>query len=369
MEPSSFPRLNLFGATLTNTQFLDESPLTPPPLRPLFLVKDLPFVESCYSAIIYPQSTSMATKCVHKGCGKVFTDPEEPCVYHPGPPVFHEGQKGWNCCKPRVLTFEEFMDIPPCTTGKHSTVDDTPAPARPVQEAPPEPAPAPPAPTPVSRVPTHSPAIPPPRSSTPVPDEPESDDPDLAIPDNATCRRKGCGASYNPAGSREEEKCVHHPGLPVFHEGSKGWSCCKRKVLEFDAFLKIEGCTERKRHLFVGKGKPAGEEKVETVRNDFYQTATSVNVSLYLKKIDKENAKVEFTADTITFDLPTTDNKRYKDSYELFAPIDPEKSKLRVLGTKLEMTLIKGDGTSWPVLRKDDPWSGERIQIGGAARA
>lgn len=25
-----------------------------------------------------------AVKCVHKGCNKVFTDPEEPCVYHPG---------------------------------------------------------------------------------------------------------------------------------------------------------------------------------------------------------------------------------------------------------------------------------------------
>jgi len=36
----------------------------------------------------------MASKCVHKGCGKIFTDPEEECVYHPGPPVFHEGQKG-----------------------------------------------------------------------------------------------------------------------------------------------------------------------------------------------------------------------------------------------------------------------------------
>ena len=36
----------------------------------------------------------MAQKCVHKGCGKKFTDPGETCVYHPGPPVFHEGQKG-----------------------------------------------------------------------------------------------------------------------------------------------------------------------------------------------------------------------------------------------------------------------------------
>ncbi|KAL2828514.1 chord-domain-containing protein [Aspergillus cavernicola] len=314
----------------------------------------------------------MASKCVHKGCEKVFTDSEEPCVYHPGPPVFHEGQKGWNCCKPRVLTFEEFMDIPPCTTGKHSTVDDTPALAEKKKTAaaaePPVQKPA--APTPVPRAPTHSPAIPPPSDApTPVPEEPESDDPSLAIPANAICRRRGCNASYNADVSREEEKCVYHPGQPVFHEGSKGWSCCKRRVLEFDAFLKIEGCTEKKRHLFVGKGKPAGEEKVDTVRNDFYQTASSVNVSLYLKKIDNDKAKVEFTSTALELDLPTTDNKRYKDSYELFAPIDPEQSKFRVLGTKLELMLVKGDGTSWPVLRKDDRWTGERIQIGSAGRA
>lgn len=36
----------------------------------------------------------MAQKCVHQGCGKQYTDPEEVCKYHPGPPVFHEGQKG-----------------------------------------------------------------------------------------------------------------------------------------------------------------------------------------------------------------------------------------------------------------------------------
>ena len=36
----------------------------------------------------------MAQKCVHKGCGKTFTDPEEDCIFHPGPPIFHEGQKG-----------------------------------------------------------------------------------------------------------------------------------------------------------------------------------------------------------------------------------------------------------------------------------
>lgn len=103
-------------------------------------------------------------------------------------------------------------------------------------------------------------------------------------------------------------------------------------------------------------------------RNDFYQTPTSVTVSLYLKKIDKNNAKVKFSPTSIDFNLPTSDNKRFKDTYPLFAPIDPEKSQFRVMGTKLELTLAKADGTSWPVLRSDDKWSGERIQIGNAGR-
>jgi hypothetical protein len=30
--------------------------------------------------------------------------------------------------------------------------------------------------------------------------------------------------------------------------------------------MKIEGCKRKKRHLFIGRGKDAGEEKVESVR-------------------------------------------------------------------------------------------------------
>jgi hypothetical protein len=104
-------------------------------------------------------------------------------------------------------------------------------------------------------------------------------------------------------------------------------------------------------------------------RNDFYQTPTAVNVSLYFKKIDKERAKVDFTANSFVVDLPTTDNKRFQDTFNLFASIDPEQSTFRVLGTKLELNLAKADGTSWPVLRSDDKWTGERIQIGNAGRA
>ena len=109
-----------------------------------------------------------------------------------------------------------------------------------------------------------APSAPPPS----VPDEPDSDDPSLEIPSYATCRRRGCNATYDSSKTRDRnaETCVHHPGQPVFHEGSKGWSCCKRRVLEFDEFLHIPGCKTKTGHLFIGKRKPRGEEKVESIR-------------------------------------------------------------------------------------------------------
>ncbi|KAF7936040.1 uncharacterized protein EAE98_002259 [Botrytis deweyae] len=318
----------------------------------------------------------MAQKCVHQSCTKVYTDPEEDCLYHPGPPVFHEGQKGWKCCKPRVLTFDEFLAIPPCTTGKHSTTDHPPqvekkpAPdaseqASSVPSPPPEPARAPIAPAPQA-------------TATPPPPAPESEDDDasLEIPVGKTCRRKACGQQYEGK-SREGEKCVFHPGVPIFHEGSKGYTCCKRRVLEFDEFMKIEGCKTKGSHLFIGSGgkgkaKEGGEEILDTVRHDFYQTATSVIASFFLKKIKKEDAVVSFSApQELTLDLPTTDAvpKRYKTVVPLFGAIDTEASSFKIMGTKLEVTLVKADGASWPVLRSDEQRTGEIIQVGKAGRA
>jgi len=144
-------------------------------------------------------------------------------------------------------------------------------------------------------------------------------------------------------------------------------------VLEFDEFMKIEGCKTKSRHRFVGKeGKNksgGGEEVVESVRHDFYQTGTSVIASLYLKKIDKEKARVQFEGQSVSLDLPTAERKRYKQVVPLFAPIDVEKSSFKVMGTKLELTLVKGDGSSWPVLRSDERVTGEIIQVGKPGRA
>lgn len=112
-------------------------------------------------------------------------------------------------------------------------------------------------------------------ATPPPPPESDSDDPNLPIPDGRTCRRKACGKQYRAGEDRKDEKCVYHPGAPIFHEGSKGYTCCKRRVLEFDEFMKIEGCKTKDRHLFIGSGKKkaggaqlngSGEEVLETVR-------------------------------------------------------------------------------------------------------
>lgn len=53
----------------------------------------------------------MAQKCVRQGCGKQFTDPDEKCLYHPGPPIFHEGQKGTICLLSPMLTYRFLFSV------------------------------------------------------------------------------------------------------------------------------------------------------------------------------------------------------------------------------------------------------------------
>ncbi|KAI9827494.1 MAG: hypothetical protein M1832_004844 [Thelocarpon impressellum] len=314
-------------------------------------------------------------KCVHKGCNKTFLDPaESDCVHHPGPPVFHEGQKGWKCCKPRVLSFDEFLEIPPCTKGQHSAVDDTPAEEKAAPPA--EAADVPSAPAPQPRPPqptTTTPSVP-----APPPPESESDDPSDPVPPGTACRRRACGASYNPSSPRDAEECVYHPGAALFHEGTKGWTCCKPRSLEFDEFMRIPGCRTKARHLFLGskKAKKASttdggeaEETIGSVRTDFYQTPNTVIASVYLKKVDAARAHVSFAPHSLTLDLPTLDGRRYRAEWPLYGAIDAETSIHKVLGTKVELAITKADGAGWPVLRSDERRGGEIIQAGAAGRA
>lgn len=68
-------------------------------------------------------------------------------------------------------------------------------------------------------------------------------------------------------------------------------------------------------------------------------------------------------------DLPTADKKRYAKALPLYGPIDAAQSRFKIMGTKIELTLAKADGSSWPVLRSDEKSTGEIIQVGKAGKA
>lgn len=57
------------------------------------------------------------------------------------------------------------------------------------------------------------------------------------------CKRGGCGCAYESLASNDTV-CVHHSGVPIFHEGMKFWSCCNKKTADFSAFLSQKGCQE-----------------------------------------------------------------------------------------------------------------------------
>lgn len=78
-----------------------------------------------------------------------------------------------------------------------------------------------------------------------------------------------------------------------------------------------------------------------------------------------------FKEKALDLDLVTGDSppKRYTAEVPLYGAIDTEKSSFKILGSKLELTLAKADGASWPVLRGDEALTGEIYQIGRAGRA
>ncbi|KAA1474855.1 chord-domain-containing protein [Dentipellis sp. KUC8613] len=312
-------------------------------------------------------------RCSNKGCGQEFdpaSNTNETCVYHPGAPIFHEGLKSWSCCntvnKP-VLEFDEFMKIPGCMRGNHSaeppkaekteqpaaqnntvkltetdgqkeSYTSVPAVAQPVQS---------------------TPAVASARPAAPAPPVEEEEDLDAQVPSGTKCRHHACEVRFasdaeHRRGDGPGTVCTYHPGQPIFHEGSKGYMCCKRRVLEFDEFLKIEGCKQG-RHVFVPKSKKeqTGEE-LASCRIDHYQTPNAVHVTVFAKQADKERSSIAFEENQIHLDILLPGPKRFRRSLKLFGPIDAATSTYKYYGTKVELTLKKSDARSWTLLEKTD---------------
>jgi len=166
--------------------------------------------------------------------------------------------------------------------------------------------------------------------------------------------------------------------VPIFHEGSKGYSCCKRKVLEFDEyptpfetqfltprFLKLPGCTTSAHRFQSPPQVPIQSQSIETVhcREDFYQTQQTCVLAIFAKKIDKSSVHVNFASRELVVGFTFDPAKRYAATIPLYEEIDPAASRFEILSTKLEITMRKANGASWPVLRPD-PNVMERVKFG-----
>jgi CHORD/CS domain len=184
-----------------------------------------------------------------------------------------------------------------------------------------------------------------------VPENVVLNDPeDAVIAPGSSCTRNGCSAKFADGMARTDSECTFHAGEPIFHEGSKGWTCCKRKVLDFSEFLNIEPCTTG-RHKFIDENKAADE--IRECRHDWYQTGQRVTMSIYAKQLDAEACKLTFEEDTLEVRLVFKDGKKFNRDFQLADKIVPADCSHSVLSTKVEIRLARAPGTEpWTELEK-----------------
>ncbi|XP_008316937.1 cysteine and histidine-rich domain-containing protein 1 isoform X2 [Cynoglossus semilaevis] len=83
------------------------------------------------------------------------------------------------------------------------------------------------------------------------------------------CYNKGCGQKFH-ADQNNDDSCVFHSGVPIFHDALKGWSCCKKRTTDFSEFLSIQGCT---------RGRHSNEKPQEPLRPEVMSDKSDVKQS------------------------------------------------------------------------------------------
>uniref|UniRef100_A0A8C9NXS8 Integrin subunit beta 1 binding protein 2 n=1 Tax=Serinus canaria TaxID=9135 RepID=A0A8C9NXS8_SERCA len=278
----------------------------------------------------------MALLCYNKGCGQSF-DPEhnaeDSCLYHPGVPIFHDALKGWSCCKKRTTDFSEFLSI---------KVSDLPAQIHPLFLHPFLLAPAQCCPIPVL--------------CEGCPFSPASQGFAICFqgPSNGhlchiiLCQRHRqnfpllLSPQIYQGPESNTDVCTFHPGVPVFHEGMKYWSCCGIKTTDFSAFMEQPGCS-RGCHCWTEKK----DKKAVLCRQDWHQTGSQVVVTVYAKNPLPALSSVKANRTVLEAHVIFEGNKIFQAELELWGTIDVEKSFVSMVPAKVEITLCKASPGSW----------------------
>lgn len=314
----------------------------------------------------------MSVLCYNRSCGKRF-DPDnnsdDACLFHPGVPVFHDALKGWSCCKRRTTDFSDFLSIKGCSRGPHNSEK----PAETVQpevktsgkkkeigeELKPRGDPY------IIQAPKPQEQVHRPRDETPLvrlqqkvspslkqaleklnlngtkyPENKEEEGEEVKI--GTSCKNGGCCKSYFGPAS-DEEVCTHHPGVPIFHEGMKYWSCCRRKTSDFNNFLSQQGCTTGS-HLWKKNNQAT---KVMPCRFDWHQTGSQVIISIYAKNSLPELSFVEANSTTVNIRVMFEGDKKFEQKIILWGAVEVKNSVVNLMASKMEVSLKKAEPITW----------------------
>ncbi|KAL7825469.1 hypothetical protein AOLI_G00326760 [Acnodon oligacanthus] len=137
---------------------------------------------------------------------------------------------------------------------------------------------------------------------------------------------------------------------PVFHEGMKYWSCCRRKTSDFNSFLSQEGCSKGTHVWKNTEGK-----KVVPCWFDWHQTGAQVTVSIYAKNSNPEQCSVRANSTTVCISVIFEGEKEFEQKISLWGVIDVSKSIVNMMASKIEIVLKKAEPMSWARLDLPPP--------------
>ncbi|KAL7077880.1 hypothetical protein ACQ4LE_003082 [Meloidogyne hapla] len=306
--------------------------------------------------------------CYNKGCGNKFNpdeNKEDSCLFHPGPPYFHDAYKIWKCCNKKSTDFSTWLSFKGCTRGPHNPdkpSNDVPKVSPPIEKQ---------SEAEEKMIVWNGLNKPAERSeaenrervllsmqmtesawkalegelqrrkgTTEIIDEIQN----IKLMIGTACTNNACKATYNGP-ETDLQECLHHPGNAIFHEGMKFWSCCERKTTDFGAFLDQQGCS-RGKHCWTKQ-----IEQTENLREDWFQRNGQVLISIYCKAAIMEGTKIDTDGLNLkaTIKLNFGDKETFRE-YELFGEIIPSESTVLISERKVEIVLKQVNKDAWPRL-------------------
>ncbi|XP_070710494.1 cysteine and histidine-rich domain-containing protein 1 [Pempheris klunzingeri] len=130
------------------------------------------------------------------------------------------------------------------------------------------------------------------------------------------CYNKGCGLKFD-ADKNKDDSCLFHPGVPIFHDALKGWSCCKKRTTDFSEFLSIKGCT---------RGTHSNEKPLEPLRPEVSSDKGEIKPTGD-QEIIYQGPK---SAEKLQKERPSSDEPKTKLPYKVSASLAKELEKMDI---------------------------------------